>query len=95
MSQLLYLQKLAIFKKSLRNNVFSETTKRANIVPVHKKGDKILVKKYGPISLLQIFGKIFERVIYNSLFNYFINNKLHLPIQFFFQGTHVLPNYHQ
>ena len=55
--------------------------KKANVVPVHKKEDKTLVKNYRPISLLPIFGKIFERVIYNSIFNYFISNKLFTPSQ--------------
>ena len=70
-----------IFDKSLKNGVFPEIWKRANVVPVHKKEDKSLVKNYRPISLLPIFGKIFERVIYNSLFNYFISNKLFTPYQ--------------
>ena len=58
-----------IFKESLKNGVFSEIWERANVVPLHKKEDKNLVKNYRPISLLQIF----ERVIYNFLFTYFIN----------------------
>ena len=70
-----------IFYESLKNGVFPEIFKRANVVPVHKKDDKSLVKNYRPISLLPIFGKIFERVIYNSLFNYFISNTLFTPSQ--------------
>ena len=68
-----------IFDKSLKNGVFPEICERGNVVPVHKKEDKSLVKNYLPISLLSIFGKIFQRVIYNSLFNYFISNKLFTP----------------
>ena len=48
----------------------------ANVVPVHKKGDKQLLKNYRPISLLSIFGKIFERIIYNNIFEYLTTNKL-------------------
>ena len=70
-----------IFDESLKNGVFPEIWKRANVVPVHKKDDQSLVKNYRPINLLPIFGKIFERVIYNSLFNYFISNKLFTPSQ--------------
>ena len=70
-----------IFDVSLKNGVFPEIWKRANVVPAHKKDNKSLVKNYRPISLLPIFGKIFERVIYNSLFNYFISNKLFTPSQ--------------
>ena len=70
-----------IFEESLKCGVFPEIWKKANVVPVHKKEDKTLVKNYRPISLLPIFGKIFERVIYNSIFNYFISNKLFTPSQ--------------
>ena len=55
--------------------------KKANVVPVHNKEDKMSVKNYRPISLLPIFGKVFERVIYNSLFNYFQSNRLFTPSQ--------------
>ena len=70
-----------IFEESLKCGVFPEIWKKANVVPVHKKEDKTLVKNYRPISLLPIFGKIFERVIYNSIFNYFNGNKLFTPSQ--------------
>ena len=70
-----------ILDESLKCGVFPEIWKKANVVPVHKKEDKNLVKNYRPISLLPIFGKIFERVIYNFIFNYFINNKLFTPSQ--------------
>ena len=55
--------------------------KLANVVSVHKKEEKNLLKNYRPVSLLPIFSKIFERVIYNSLFNHFVSNKLFTPSQ--------------
>ena len=70
-----------IFDRSLKEAKFSEIWKAANVVPVHKKENKCLVKNYRPISLLPIFAKVFERVIYNSLFNYFLHNKLFTPSQ--------------
>ena len=54
---------------------FSDSWKKGNIIPVHKKDNKNLLKNYRPISLLPIFGKIFEKVIYNNLFSYFDKNK--------------------
>ena len=65
----------------LKKGRFPEIWKKANVVPVHKKEDKILVKNYLPISLLPIFGKMFERVIHNSLFNYFQCSRLFTPSQ--------------
>ena len=67
---------IIIFKKAILTGVYPDSWKRGNIVPVHKKESKNLVKNYRPISLLPIFGKIFEKLIYNSLFQYFKNNDL-------------------
>ena len=46
-----------IFEASLQGGEFPDYWKKANVVPVHKKENKNLVKNYGTISLLQIFGK--------------------------------------
>ena len=64
-----------IFEESFKRNI-SRSLKKYNVVPVHKKGDKTLIKNYCHVSLLPIFGKIFERIICNSLFNDFLSNKL-------------------
>ena len=64
-----------IFEQSLKEGKFPAVWKKANVVPVHKKEDKNLLKNYRPISLLPIFSKIFERIIYNSLFNHFQSSK--------------------
>ena len=52
--------------------------KKANIVPVHKKRDKQILKNYQTVvSLLPTCGKSFlERLIYNNLLEYFIDNDL-------------------
>ena len=50
--------------------------KKANIIPVHKKGDKQLITKNRPVSLLPICEKVFEKIIFNSLFVYLNNNNL-------------------
>ena len=46
------------------------------MVPVHKKGDKQVLRNYRPVSLLPICGKISERLIYNNLYEFFIKNDL-------------------
>ena len=80
-SQSLTLPLKIIFEHSLKKGKFPEIMKKANVVPAHKREDKMLVKNYRPISLLPIFGKMFERVTYNSLFNYFQSNRLFTPSQ--------------
>ena len=49
------------FKHSLENECFPNEWKKANIVPIHKKVNKQLIKNYRPVSLLPICGKIFEK----------------------------------
>ena len=70
-----------IYKSCLDRGKFPQEWKKANVVPVHKKNDKQLVKNYRPISLLPIYGKIFERILYNSLFNFLNQNYLISPAQ--------------
>ena len=41
-----------------------------NIIPIHKTGDKQILKNYRPVSLLLICGKILERLIFNEMFNF-------------------------
>ena len=65
-----------IFRSCIDNGKFPSEWNKANVVPVHKKGNKQTLENYRPVSLLPICGKIFERLIYNSLFEFFIENEL-------------------
>ena len=65
-----------IFRSCTENGKFPSEWKKANVVPVHMKGNKETLENYRPVSLLPICGKIFERLIYNSLFEFFIANEL-------------------
>ena len=49
-----------IFKQSLKESKFPEVSKKANIVPVHKRRGQKPNKNYRPVSLLPIFSKIYE-----------------------------------
>ena len=64
-----------ILRSAINSGNFPDTWKKGNIIPVHKKDNKNLVKNYRPISLLPIFGKIFEKVFYENLFTYLQENK--------------------
>ena len=70
-----------IYKSCLDRGKLPQEWKKANVVPVHKKNDKELVKNYRPISLVPICGKIFERILNNSLFDFLNQNDLISPAQ--------------
>jgi hypothetical protein len=59
-----------IFNKSLSQGTFPSHFKRANIIPVHKSGDKQLVSNYRPISLLPLFSKVFEKSVSVFIYNH-------------------------
>ena len=75
-----------LFEHSLENECFPNEWKKANIVPIHKKGDKQLIQNYRLVSLLPICGKIFEKLIFNALFKYLENNNLLKPRQSWFHS---------
>ena len=52
-----------IFQSCTENGKFPSEKKKANVVPVNKKGNKQTLENYRPVSLLPICGKIFERLI--------------------------------
>ena len=49
-----------IFKSCLESGGLPSKWKKANVVPVHKKGDKQSIKNYCPTMFLLTCGKIFE-----------------------------------
>ena len=65
-----------IFKQCIETGFFPSEWKKANMVPIHKKGDKQTLENYLPVSLLPICGKILERLMFSEMFNFFIENKL-------------------
>ena len=65
-----------IFKNCLNSNTFSDVWKKANVIPVHKKGDKQLLKNYRSVSLLPNCGNIFEKLLFNALYSFIEDQKL-------------------
>ena len=70
-----------IFENCLRQGVFPEKWKKANVVPVHKENEKNLKENYRPISLLLIFGKILEKLIFDTLYQHLESSSLLNPNQ--------------
>ena len=76
--------------------VFPDDWKKSNVVSIHKKELKNLIKNYRSISHLPIFSKVFERLVFNTLFNFFLQNKLFTPSSLaLYQVIPVFCNYYQ
>ena len=65
-----------LFNRSLRDCLFPDSWKIANVLPLFKKGDPSELSNYRPVSLLSCVGKIMERIVFKYLYNYFHSNNL-------------------
>ena len=65
-----------------------EAIQFANIVPVHKKGDKHLTSNYRPISLTSVIIKIMEKIIHRQVVTILEQHNLINDCQFGFRHKH-------
>ena len=65
-----------LFNLSLNNGVVPKIWKRANVLPIFKKGEKERLNNYRPVSLLNCGAKVFEKVVFKYVFNHFKDNFL-------------------
>ena len=55
---------------SLSEKLFPDSSKRANITPVHKKNDLLGKENYRPVSILPLLSKVYDRAFCNQLSEY-------------------------
>ena len=56
-----------IFQSSLNQGILPSDWKTANIIPIHKKGNRSQPSNYRPVSLTCICCKVLERIIYSHM----------------------------
>jgi hypothetical protein len=73
--------------RALFEGVFPDRLKYAEIIPVHKRGDKKDLSNYRPISILTSFSKIFEKVMYKRLSRHLSKHNILSKHQFGFRAN--------
>ena len=66
---------------SLSLGIVPQLWKQANVIPLHKKGDRSDINNYRPVSILSCPSKILEKIVFKNLFNYLNENHLITPHQ--------------
>ena len=61
-----------IYKKCLGSGKYPSLWKKANVLPIHKKGSRQLKKNYRPISMLPVCGKLFEKLIFDEIYDHLV-----------------------
>ena len=56
-----------IYNESILKSNFPVPLKKADITPVHKKGDTSTKENYRPVSILPSISKIFERKMHDQI----------------------------
>ena len=59
-----------LYNSCISSSFFPDDFKKAKVIPLHKKLEKIFVDNYRPISLLNCFSKIFERLVHKQVVNF-------------------------
>jgi len=59
-----------LINMSLQHCEMPLTWKKANVIPLFKKGEKDTLSNYRPISILSVVSKVFEKVIFKNVYNY-------------------------
>ena len=73
---------------SFNKGIFPDFLKVANVIPIHKKGEKLDPNISRPISLLSNISKLYEKAMHIQLTNFLRKNKVLFSYQFGFQNNH-------
>lgn len=65
-----------LLNMSLEKGIFPDSWKKANVIPLHKKGEKNDVNNFRPVSVLPIVSKIHERIVFKHVYNHLHENGL-------------------
>ena len=77
-----------IFNIMICTGVHPDKLKLAHVIPIFKKGSRLLVSNYRPISLLSNLNMIFEKIVYKRIYAFLDKYHLLYDLQFGFRAKH-------
>jgi len=77
---------LHVVNVSFSTGVFPDELKMANVTPIFKSNDPLVVGNYRPIAVLSVFSKIFEKLMYARIYNFLSMHNILYPRQFGFRS---------
>lgn len=80
-----------LFQRSLTECTFPTLWKKAQIIPIHKKGSRSVVENYRPISILNTLAKLFEKIVYGQVYP-FISRGISYSQHGFLRGRSTVSN---
>ena len=78
-----------IFNKSLKEGIFPNKMKLAEVIPIYKmKGNKDVMNSYRPVSLLPVISKVLEKLVHKRISSFIQKKMLLFDSQFGFRCKH-------
>ena len=74
-----------VFKISIKQGIFPDGLKIAQVTPIFESGAKNNVSNYRLISILPVFSKVLERIMHNRIYNHLDSKGLLYEKQYGFQ----------
>ena len=74
-----------LFNAVMKQGVYPDCFKTAQVTPLYKGGDKSNLNSYRPISLLPAIGKLLEKIIFVRMMNFLIEKSILSERQFGFR----------
>ena len=65
-----------LFNFCLKEDVYPDSLKVPEVIPIFKKGEQDKTTNYRSISLLSQFNKIFEKLLYSQIYSYLVRYDL-------------------
>ena len=65
-----------LFNFSLDHSKLTSVWKSANVVPIHKSGERTLAENYRPVSITSILVKSLERIIHKHIMKFLTHHRL-------------------
>ena len=78
----------SLFNESLKDGIFPDTFKLAEVVPLHTGKTTTALDNYRPISLLCTISKILEKVVYKRIYEFLTNTGQITSSQYGFRANH-------
>ena len=79
---------LHLINASLTSGAIPASWKMANVIPLHKSGDKLEPNNYRPVSILPTVSKITERIVCEQLMTYLLDHNILCSEQHGFRPGH-------
>ena len=81
-----------IFNESIKNGIFPNTMKLAEVIPLYKGKERYIESHYRPISLLTTISKLLEKIVCKRVYDFLNKTGQINPSQYGFRAHHSCDN---